>query len=124
MGGRQGAGGSGAGGSMTFDAGADPDGGQCAALEDAYLAGIESGKRCDPTATVPQCTQAVISSLSCPCSIFVNDTTAPYAARMAWDRVPCQSHIVATCYASCPARVPAACVPVGEGSGRCTPVTP
>ena len=97
----------------------------CADLVAQYRAGVELGRRCDPRSTVPQCTRAVIDSLDCACPIFIEDTSAPTQARLAWDQVPCPLPAGwFACNATCPPRVPAQCLSLADGTGRCTETRP
>jgi hypothetical protein len=120
--------GGGAGGGAQGGGGAGGGGGAstCDALAEAYAEAIADARSCDTSIDVPQCTERVFTTLSCPCEeIFVNSAnTAAFAEltalRTQWDDLECGADRPCPAIA-CESPTSGSCVPDGVDafSGLC-----
>jgi hypothetical protein len=92
-GGNNGGGGQGghAGGGGSIGGGQGGNAASCAQIASAYSTAFVQARMCNASVSTLQCTHLVVSSLTCGCSGWVNDTSAldPIAAQ--WNAAGCTS---------------------------------
>jgi hypothetical protein len=72
-------------------------------------------RMCSANLTVLQCTHLVLSSLSCGCQTWVNDTTEIDAIKAQWDTAGCTGGIACPLIACVNPGTHANCVPANSG---------
>jgi len=87
----------------------------CTQLSTDYGAAILRARKCSSILTVLQCTHLVLSSLTCGCQTWVNDTTELDAIQAQWNAAGCTGGIVCPAIACINPGTRANCVAANSG---------